>query len=90
MAKALYGHVGSSDPRLMAEVMAQAATLRRRVRQLEDEVTRLAAANDALTDLVAEAHLPAMSDTIEELDRVELPRSDLDVAVGAPAALTGV
>lgn len=37
MAKAIMGHVGGPDPRLLAEV----ARLRRRVRDLEDEVARL-------------------------------------------------
>ena len=44
MAKAILGHVGGPDPRLMAEV----ARLRRRVGELETEVTRLNAENQAL------------------------------------------
>ena len=44
MAKALLGHVGGSDP----VVAAQLASLRRRVRDLEAEVLRLRAENDAL------------------------------------------
>ena len=44
MAKAILGHVGGPDPRLMAEV----ARLRRRVGELEAEVTRLNAENQAL------------------------------------------
>lgn len=44
MAKALLGHVGGSDPRLLAEV----AVLRRRVGDLEAEVLRLSAENDAI------------------------------------------
>ena len=44
MAKAILGHVGGPDPRLMAEV----ARLRRRVGELEAEVTRLSAENQAL------------------------------------------
>ncbi|MDH4160886.1 MAG: hypothetical protein OEV62_11555 [Actinomycetota bacterium] len=44
MAKALLGHVGGPDPRLLAEV----AMLRRRVRDLENELLRLRAENDAL------------------------------------------
>jgi hypothetical protein len=44
MAKALLGHVGGPDPRLLAEV----AVLRRRVRDLEAELLRLRAENDAL------------------------------------------
>jgi hypothetical protein len=46
MAKALFGHVGvGQDLRLVAEMRR----LRQRVRDLEDEVDRLRAANDALT-----------------------------------------
>ena len=66
MAKALYGHVGGPDLMLVAEV----AQLRRRVRDLEDEVERLSAANEALTSLVAEEHLAGQ---LSDLDRVELP-----------------
>lgn len=44
MAKALFGHVGGSDPRLVTEVQR----LRRRVSDLEAEVLRLQAANDDL------------------------------------------
>ena len=44
MAKALLGHVGGPDPRLLAEV----AMLRRRVRDLEAELLRLRAENDVL------------------------------------------
>ena len=76
MAKALYGHVGGPDLQLAAEL----AQLRRRVRDLQDEVERLSAANDALTSLVAADHLA-------RLDRVELPA---DVSVGTAARLTHV
>ena len=44
MAKALLGHVGGPEPLLLAEV----AMLRRRVRDLQAEVLRLAAENDAM------------------------------------------
>ncbi len=76
MAKALYGHVGGPDPVVAAEL----AHLRRRVRDLQDEVERLNAANDALTSLVAADHLAG-------IDRVELPA---DVSVTASPALTTV
>jgi hypothetical protein len=46
MAKALLGHVGGPDPRLVTEVMR----LRRRVNDLEAEVLRLQAENDTLAD----------------------------------------
>jgi hypothetical protein len=45
MAKALLGHIGGSDPRILAEI----ALLRRRVSDLETEVLRLRAENEALT-----------------------------------------
>lgn len=81
MAKALYGHVGGPDE----QVLAQLAALRSRVRDLQDEVARLSAANDALTTLVAEEHLSS------QFDRVELPveRPD-EVSIATPAALTSV
>jgi hypothetical protein len=44
MAKALLGHIGGLDPRLVAEV----TLLRRQVRDLQAEVLRLRAENDAL------------------------------------------
>ncbi len=44
MAKALFGHVGGSDPRMVQEVRR----LRNRVRDLEAEVSRLQARNDQL------------------------------------------
>jgi hypothetical protein len=44
MAKALLGHVGGVDPRLIAEIRG----LRERVHQLEAEVLRLEAENSAL------------------------------------------
>ncbi len=49
MAKALLGHVGGADPRVLSELV----TLRQRVRDLETQVMRLQAENDALA---ASAH----------------------------------
>jgi hypothetical protein len=45
MAKALLGHIGGADPRILAEL----AVLRRRVSDLEAEVLRLRAQNEALS-----------------------------------------
>lgn len=45
MAKALYGHVGGPDPRMVAEMRR----LQRRVRDLEDELVRLQEQNEALS-----------------------------------------
>lgn len=44
MAKALIGHVGGPDPRLVLEMRR----LQQRVRDLEDELVRLQAENEAL------------------------------------------
>ncbi|WP_018655285.1 hypothetical protein [Actinomadura flavalba] len=44
MAKALLGHVGGPDPRMVAEMRR----LQRRVRELESELSRLQDENDAL------------------------------------------
>jgi hypothetical protein len=51
MAKALFGHVGGPDPRMVNEMRR----LQQRVRDLEAELMRLQEANDALA---AEAARP--------------------------------
>ena len=53
MAKALLGHVGSRDARMAFEVRR----LQQRVRELESEVQRLRAANDALAASVTPPNL---------------------------------
>jgi hypothetical protein len=53
MAKALYGHLGGADPVTANELVR----LRRRVRELEDEVDRLRATSEALTAMVTEDRL---------------------------------
>ncbi|MBO0805778.1 MAG: hypothetical protein J2P25_22230 [Nocardiopsaceae bacterium] len=45
MAKALFGHVGGPDPRMVSEMRR----LQQRVRDLEAELARLQAENDALS-----------------------------------------
>ncbi|MEW1865697.1 hypothetical protein OG896_09890 [Streptomyces sp. NBC_00669] len=45
MAKALLGYVGGPDPRLLAEMRR----LQQRVQDLESELIRMQAENDALT-----------------------------------------
>jgi hypothetical protein len=47
MAKAILGHVGGPDPRMVAEMRR----LQRRVRDLEAELVRLQAENDALSSV---------------------------------------
>jgi hypothetical protein len=53
MAKALLGHVGGPDPRLVSEVRR----LQKRVSDLEAHVMRLQAENDSLSAAVSEGHL---------------------------------
>lgn len=53
MAKALMGHVGGPDPRMILEMRR----LQERVRTLETEVLRLRAENDTLAAGVADTHL---------------------------------
>ncbi|GAB2498322.1 MULTISPECIES: hypothetical protein [Nocardiopsis] len=55
MAKALFGHVGGSDPRMVAEMRR----LQKRVRDLEDEVSRLQARNDQLSMAVTDVAVSA-------------------------------
>jgi uncharacterized protein YlxW (UPF0749 family) len=50
MAKALYGHVGGPDPRMVSEVRR----LQQRVHDLESELNRLQAQNDAMAANVQE------------------------------------
>ena len=45
MAKALLGYVGGTDPRLLAEMRR----LQQRVQDLESEIIRIQAENDALS-----------------------------------------
>ncbi|AUG79849.1 hypothetical protein CFP65_5139 [Kitasatospora sp. MMS16-BH015] len=51
MAKALLGYVGGPDPRMLTEVRR----LQQRVQDLESELIRMQAENDALT-AVADEH----------------------------------
>ena len=72
MAKAILGHVGGPDPRLMAEV----ARLRRRVGELEAEVTRITAENQALlTESLNGSLGESLDDEIITLDASRPDRS---------------
>ncbi|MFC7327849.1 hypothetical protein [Marinactinospora rubrisoli] len=55
MAKALFGHVGGPDPRMVQEMRR----LQQRVRDLEDEIGRLQAQNDQLSSAVADVAVNA-------------------------------
>jgi hypothetical protein len=63
MAKALFGHVGGPDPRMVSEMRR----LQQRVRDLETELLRLQEENDALAmeaaheDMLARDREPALA-----------------------------
>ena len=59
MAKALLGYVGGSDPRLLAEMRR----LQQRVQDLESELVRIQAENDALSS--AAHHGDSLLDSID-------------------------
>jgi hypothetical protein len=61
MAKALLGHVGSHDARMVFEVRR----LQQRVRELESEVLALRAENDALASSVTPSNLISLEVTKE-------------------------
>ena len=48
MAKALFGHVSATDPRVTARLAAENRRLQQRVADLEAEILRLQSQNDAL------------------------------------------
>jgi hypothetical protein len=63
MSKALFGHVGGPDPRMVSEMRR----LQQRVRDLEAELARLQEENDALAagmhdeDVLVLDHEPALA-----------------------------
>ncbi|RLU96674.1 hypothetical protein CTZ27_16815 [Streptomyces griseocarneus] len=59
MAKALLGYVGGSDPRVLSEMRR----LQQRVQDLESELVRMQAENDALTAAVR--HGDSLLDSID-------------------------
>ncbi|MGH3096743.1 MAG: hypothetical protein ACRDMV_12180 [Streptosporangiales bacterium] len=58
MAKALYGHVGGPDPRMVDEVRR----LQRRVRDLESELVRVKRENDELAASVTHEELLTLTE----------------------------
>ncbi|MGX2994268.1 hypothetical protein JNUCC64_08195 [Streptomyces sp. JNUCC 64] len=65
MAKALLGYVGGSDPRLLAEMRR----LQQRVQDLESELVRIQAENDALA--AAASH-----DSESLLKSIDVPQAE--------------
>ena len=64
MAKALLGYVGGSDPRVLAEMRR----LQQRVQDLESEIVRIQAENDALS--AAARHHDSM------LEGIDVPKAE--------------
>ena len=58
MAKALLGHVGGPDPRMISEMRR----LQQRIRDLEAELIRLQAQNDALSAQTREEAFARLQD----------------------------
>lgn len=52
MAKALLGYMSSTDPRVLAQLVAENRRLRQRVSDLEAHVLRMQAENDSLAAAV--------------------------------------
>jgi cell division protein FtsB len=65
MAKALLGHMSSTDPRALAQLMAENRRLRRQVADLEARVLRLQADNDSLAAVAAEAQLLSLDESMQ-------------------------
>jgi cell division protein FtsB len=64
MAKALLGYMSSTDPRALAQLMAENRRLRRQVAELEAHILRLSAENDSLA-AAAESELLTLDDRMQ-------------------------
>jgi cell division protein FtsB len=66
MAKALLGYMSSTDPRALAQLMAENRRLRRQVADLEAQVLRLSAENDTLAAAAArESELLTLDESMQ-------------------------
>ncbi|HEY0774662.1 MAG TPA: hypothetical protein VGD51_11310 [Nocardioidaceae bacterium] len=65
MAKALLGYMSSTDPRALAQLMAENRRLRRQVADLEALVLRLSAENDSLAAAAAESELLTLDESMQ-------------------------
>ena len=65
MAKALLGYMSSSDPRAVAQIVAQNRRLRQRVADLEAHVLRLQAENDSLAASVHDSPLLTLDESMQ-------------------------
>lgn len=65
MAKALLGYMSSTDPRALAQLMAENRRLRRQIADLESHVLRLQAENDSLAAAATDAHLLTLDESMQ-------------------------
>ena len=65
MAKALLGYMSSTDPRALAQLMAENRRLRRQVADLEAHVLRLSAENESLAAAAAGNELLTLDDSMQ-------------------------
>jgi cell division protein FtsB len=65
MAKALLGYMSSTDPRALAQLMAENRRLRRQVADLEAHVLRLSAENESLAAAAAGDELLTLDDSMQ-------------------------
>lgn len=65
MAKALLGYMSSTDPRALAQLMAENRRLRRQVADLEAHVLRLSAENDSLAAAASESELLTLDEDMQ-------------------------
>ena len=65
MAKALLGYMSSTDPRALAQLMAENRRLRQRVADLEAHVLRLQAENDSLAAVAAQSELLTLDESMQ-------------------------
>jgi cell division protein FtsB len=65
MAKALLGYMSSSDPRVLARLTLENRQLRQRVTDLEAQMLRLQAENDALAAQVHDSPLLTLDENMQ-------------------------
>ena len=65
MAKALLGYMSSTDPRALAQLMAENRRLRQQVADLSTQILRLQSENDSLAAAAAQSQLQALDDSMQ-------------------------
>ena len=65
MAKALLGHMSSSDPRVLARLTSENRRLRQRVTDLEAQMLRLQVENDSLAASVHDSPLLTLDESMQ-------------------------